>query len=88
MGVSQTYTVHIPRDDEVIEVEFDLKMTYKGSPASGPSWSSPGEPEEPPEFEQDGDYRCNVKLTDAEEAKAYELAEQMALNDDWSEYDE
>jgi hypothetical protein len=34
-----------------IEIAFEVKMTSKGSPARGPSYSSGGEPAEPPEFE-------------------------------------
>ena len=34
-----------------IELEFEVKMTYAGVPATGPSYSSGGEPAEPPEFE-------------------------------------
>ena len=34
-----------------IELEFEVKMTYAGAPATGPSYSSGGEPAEPPEFE-------------------------------------
>lgn len=40
--MSRTYT---------ITLEFEVKMTSKGSPARGPSFSSGGEPAEPPEFE-------------------------------------
>ena len=34
-----------------IELEFEVKMTHAGAPATGPSYSSGGEPAEPPEFE-------------------------------------
>lgn len=34
-----------------VTLEFEIKMTSTGSPASGPSFSGPGEPAEPPEFE-------------------------------------
>ncbi len=32
-------------------VDYDYDITYPGRPATGPSWSSPGEPPEPMEFE-------------------------------------
>ena len=40
--MSRTYTVTL---------EFEVKMTSPGAPASGPSFSGPGEPAEPPELE-------------------------------------
>lgn len=40
--MTRTYTVTL---------EFEVKMTHRGYPASGPSFSSAGEPIEPPEFE-------------------------------------
>lgn len=40
--MSRTYT---------LTMEVEIKMTSKGYPATGPSYSSGGEPAEPPEFE-------------------------------------
>ena len=40
--MSKTYTV---------ELTFEVKMTSPGHPGRGPSFSSPGDPPEPPEFE-------------------------------------
>ena len=34
-----------------ITMEFEVKMTSPGYPATGPSYSSGGEPAEPPEFD-------------------------------------
>ena len=32
-------------------VEYEYRITCRGAPATGPSFSSPGEPEEPMEYE-------------------------------------
>lgn len=41
----------LERGSEVYDLDLEVKCTYRGYPGSGPSFSSPGEPPEAPEFE-------------------------------------
>lgn len=45
--------VYITVNDVEVAAEIDYRVTSWGAPASGPSYSSGGEPAEPPEFEID-----------------------------------
>jgi hypothetical protein len=49
-GGSHIFYHELPNGDEV-EVEVDYEITSFGYPATGPSYSSGGEPAEAPEFE-------------------------------------
>jgi hypothetical protein len=42
-------TIQLP-DEEDVDVYIEFEVTSWGSPGCGPSFSSPGEPPDPPEF--------------------------------------
>lgn len=74
-------TIQLP-DEEDVDVHIDFNVTYWGSPGCGPSFSSPGEPPEGPEFEITGIFRLDddtditdnfYKLDDKIKRKVYEL---------------
>lgn len=83
------FSVTIYRGEDPIEVEGAISPYV---PASGPSWSSPGEPAEGGEVEIDTACDINgntVTLTDDEIEEVDRLAFEQAcdLNDDYHEDD-
>ena len=48
-----TFTVPVIGTEEEVEITFEFSVTSWGNSGSGPSFSSPGEPPEPPEYEID-----------------------------------
>jgi len=72
-------------EDVDVDVEVEMECTYRGRPATGPSYASGGEPAEAPEFEYAshsamiGD--APTTLTDEELTKAIELAYDKAAEE-------
>ncbi len=71
-----------------VELEFEVKMTYAGAPASGPSYSSGGEPAEPPEFEIESISIVGDKETVEKLYKKYkeERPNQLATPDSYDQF--
>jgi hypothetical protein len=61
-------TIQLP-DEEDVDVLIDFVVTSWGSPGRGPSWSSPGDPPEPAEFEILQINRLDNNLDITDEAK-------------------
>ena len=77
---SRTYTIV---DADEIPYEVEMIRTYKGRPATGPSYSSAGEPAEPPEFEV---VSIHPKPPNAEaEGFIIDEAYEKAFDDNWDE---
>jgi hypothetical protein len=75
-----------------VHIEVEIKLTSRGYPATGPSYNSPGDPAESPEFEV-GSFIVNGKeikdnfpaIVDAIENAALD----QAIEDNWErEHDE
>lgn len=76
----ETVTVYLSRYTDAGEVDIEVTVrVYPAVAATGPSWSSGGDPPEPASGEVEwatllNDERTPVDLTDAEEQRAIERA--------------